>query len=75
MFQKPDGRPPEYWRGMAEEARALAEGLATEANRQQMLTVAANYDDLAGQAEREQTPAENDPAAARDARASDEGMR
>jgi hypothetical protein len=54
MFDKPEGRPPEYWRSMADEARTLAEGLPTEINRQQMLGVAESYDRLAEQAEREQ---------------------
>jgi hypothetical protein len=54
MLDKPESRSPESWRNMAEEARTLADGLATEVNRQQMLTVAENYDRLAELAEREQ---------------------
>ena len=52
MFDRPDGRSPEYWRDMADEARTLADGLVTEVNRQQMLAVAENYERLAEQAER-----------------------
>ena len=54
MFKRPEFRSPEYWRDLAEEARAIAAGLTTEENRQQMLTIAENYDRLAEQAEREQ---------------------
>ncbi|HEY1506657.1 MAG TPA: hypothetical protein VGF92_20305 [Stellaceae bacterium] len=52
MIDKPEKRSAEHWRRMADEARTLAEGLATEANRQQMLAVAADYERLAEQAER-----------------------
>ena len=47
-------RSPDYWRGLAEEARTMADALFTEANRQQMLDIAKSYDVLAEQAEREQ---------------------
>ena len=46
-------RSPDYWRGMADEARALADGLTTETNRQHMLEIAKSYDLLAAQAQRE----------------------
>ena len=56
-------RSPEHWRRMAEEARTLADGLSTEANRQQMMEVAESYERLAEQAEREQgREAERSPA-------------
>jgi hypothetical protein len=60
---EPDRRSAEYWRGMADEARALADGLATEVNRQQMLEVAKSYDVLAEQAEREEGRAGRRPPA------------
>jgi hypothetical protein len=44
---------PDYWRGLAEEARTMADALTTEVNRQQMLNIAKSYDMLAEQAERE----------------------
>ena len=56
MVGKPNRRSPEEWRKLADSARKMAEGLATEANRQQLLEIAANYDRLAEQAEREQKP-------------------
>jgi hypothetical protein len=43
---------PDYWRGLAEEARTMADALTTEANREQMLAIAKSYDFLAEQAER-----------------------
>ena len=55
MVNRPDVRSPEAWRKMAAEARKLAEGLATDANRQQLIDVAKNYERLAEEAEREQT--------------------
>ena len=45
-------QPSDYWRQRAKEVRAEAEGLATEANRRQMLGTAKKYDVLAKQAER-----------------------
>jgi hypothetical protein len=45
---------PEYWCLRADEARAVADGLTTEANRQQMLEVANCYERLGEQARREQ---------------------
>lgn len=48
-------RSPDYWRGLAEEARTLADGLTTEANRRHMLEVAKSYDILAEQAAREES--------------------
>ena len=53
MVSRPAIRSPEEWRRMAEEARKLAEGLATEANRLQLLAVAENYERLATEAEAE----------------------
>jgi hypothetical protein len=53
MQDSPDSRSPKHWRDMAEEARAMADGLATEANRQQMLQIAEDYERLAKQAQRE----------------------
>ena len=38
---------PEHWRSRAEEARAMADNLTGEDARQQMLTVARDYDLLA----------------------------
>jgi predicted P-loop ATPase/GTPase len=54
MFDKPEGRSPDYWRHMAEEARTMADGLTAETNRQHMFAIAESYDRLAEQAEREQ---------------------
>jgi len=54
MSEKPEGHTPEYWRAKASEARIVATGLATEANRRQMLAVAENFDRLAEEAEREE---------------------
>jgi hypothetical protein len=48
---------------MADEARALADGLSTETNRQHMLQIAKNYDLLAEQAEREESRATSNPSA------------
>jgi len=50
----PERHTPEYWCLRADEARAVAEGLTTEANRQQMLEVAESYERLGEQARREQ---------------------
>ena len=55
MLQKPEEHSPEDWRGMAREARTVADGLATEANRRQMLAVAENYERLADEVEAERT--------------------
>lgn len=49
MLDKPEGS--EFWRGRAREARALADGLATEATRRQMLAVAENFERLADESE------------------------
>jgi hypothetical protein len=38
---------PEHWRRRAEEARALAEQMASEQHRKMMLKIADDYDDLA----------------------------
>ena len=54
MSDKPEARPPDYWRDLATEARAMAEGLPTEANRARMLSIAENYERLAQEAQREQ---------------------
>jgi len=53
MVENPEGYTPEYWRAKAGEARRVANGLATEANRRQMLAVAENYERLADEAELE----------------------
>jgi hypothetical protein len=37
------GRSPDHWRGLAEEARAMADGLTAEENRQQTLEIAKSY--------------------------------
>jgi hypothetical protein len=44
-------RSPEYWRGRAEEARTLAEGMSTREGMQAMLQVADLYDQLASRSE------------------------
>ena len=54
MRENPEGRSPEYWRGMAHEARTIADGLTTEANRRQMLAIAENFERLADEAELEE---------------------
>jgi hypothetical protein len=51
MADKVESHSPEHWRDMAEQARRMAEGLATEANRRQLLEVAENYERLAREAE------------------------
>jgi hypothetical protein len=53
MVDNPKGYTPEYWRAQAAEARSVANGLATERNRRQMLAVAENYERLADEAELE----------------------
>jgi hypothetical protein len=53
MTDKPEDHPPGYWRAKASEARSVASGLATEANRRQMLAVAENFERLADEAEQE----------------------
>ena len=53
MVGKPEGHSPEYWRDMAREARTVADRLATEATRRQMLAAAENYERLADQSEEE----------------------
>ena len=52
---KTEDHSPEYWHGMAREARSIADGLATETNRRQMLAVAANYERLADEVGAERT--------------------
>lgn len=54
MRENSEGHSPGYWRAMALEARSVADGLATEANRRQMLAVAENYERLADEAELEE---------------------
>jgi len=53
MVGKPEGHSPEYWRDMAREARTVADRLATEATRRQMLAAAENYERLADEAAEE----------------------
>ena len=43
---------PEYWRIRAEEARAMAEHMSLLESKETMLAIAADYDHLAGIAER-----------------------
>ena len=52
--KQPQEHSSEHWRGLAKEARVMADGLATEENRRQMLQIAENYERLAEQAEHEQ---------------------
>ena len=47
-------RSSDYWRGMADEARALADSLSTDVNRHQLMEIAKSYDVLAEQAAREE---------------------
>lgn len=54
MHDKPESHSSEQWRALAREARAMADGLATEANRSQMLAVAENYERLADETGAEQ---------------------
>jgi len=54
MVEKPEGHSPEYWRDMAREARIVADRLATESTRRQMLAAAENYERLADEAEEEE---------------------
>ena len=51
MREKPQTHSPEHWRRLAREVRTMAGGLATEANRRQMLAIAENYLRLADEAE------------------------
>jgi hypothetical protein len=51
MVDDPECQSPEYWRAKAREARRVANGLATEANRRQLLAAAENYERLAQEAE------------------------
>jgi hypothetical protein len=53
MVDDREGYSPEYWRDKARHARQVADGLATEANRKQMLVMARNYESLANEAELE----------------------
>jgi len=53
MIEKPERHSPEYWRDMAREARMVADRLATEATRRQMLAAAENYERLANEAQEE----------------------
>ena len=57
MVDNPEGHTAEYWRAKAREARRVANGLTTEANRRQLLAAAENYERLAGEAEREKEDA------------------
>jgi hypothetical protein len=54
MSDKPEARPPKYWRDPADEARAMADGLTTEANRARVLSIAENYERLADETQMEQ---------------------
>lgn len=54
MVEKPEGRSPEYWRDMAREARTVADRLATETTRRQMLAAAENFERLADEAKDEE---------------------
>ena len=54
MAEKPEGHSPEYWRDMAREARTVADRLATESTRRQMLAAAESYERLADEAEEEE---------------------
>jgi hypothetical protein len=52
-------KDPKHWRGRAEETRAKAEGLwRDDAQRQKLLRVAAEYDQLAEHAARWQRPSD-----------------
>jgi hypothetical protein len=53
MLETPQFHSSAYWRSKAREARMIADGLATEANREQLLDVAGNYERLAEEAEQE----------------------
>ena len=53
MPHKPEDHSPEYWRLKAQDAQTMANGLATEANRRQMLAVAENFERLANEVEAE----------------------
>lgn len=54
MVDNPEGHTAEYWRAKAREARRVANGLSSEANRRQLLAAAENYERLADEAEREE---------------------
>jgi hypothetical protein len=51
MREKPLTHSPEHWRRLASDVRTMADGLATEANRRQMLAIAESYLRLADEAE------------------------
>jgi ribosomal protein L17 len=53
MVDNPERHIPEYWLAKAKEARRVANGLATEANRKRMLAAAENFERLAAEAELE----------------------
>jgi hypothetical protein len=46
---------PEYWRGRAKDARAMAEHMTDPVSKQKMLDVASNYEHLAKRAEDRRT--------------------
>jgi len=54
MADNPEGHTPGYWRDRARVARTTANGLASEADRRQLLAVAENYERLADEAELEE---------------------
>lgn len=54
MTEIHEGHSPAYWRDKAREARATADGQATEVNRRQLLSAAENYERLAYEAECEE---------------------
>jgi hypothetical protein len=53
MVDNSEIHTPEYWRTKAQEARRVANGLATEANHKRMLAAAENFERLAAEAELE----------------------
>jgi hypothetical protein len=54
MHDTPQGHSPHYWRDMANEARTIADGLATEATRTEMLELARKCERFAKEAQWEQ---------------------
>ena len=57
MLENRNAHTPGYWLEKAREARSVANGLATEANRRQMLAAAENYERLAEEAKLEKAHA------------------
>jgi hypothetical protein len=57
MVERAEIHTAEYWLAKAQEARTVANGLATEANRKRMLAAAENFERLAAEAELEQAHA------------------